>query len=207
MGLANSIIVTGIIVAAVWALAIFQPRANAIETKPTNALAATNIAKAYAETAVDTPAKAAPTKTQAIGKTKEAKAVNSVNISGITMRLSLDNTDPLWQTFDQATELHNQLIKQPKKLYVVYQSFDQEYSKATVTVGYDTKLLPKARTHKTLPISNFKTLLVRSDYDQQSLKTGWQKINYGPSLQSVVEVHYLNGKGEPEQSELLVSYQ
>lgn len=204
MGLANSLLTTAVIAGLVWAAAIYQPSANAIETK------ASNLVIEQSPQKTPQPVMASSHKKESEQKSEKAKIIGSrpqdIQISGITMRLSLDNTAPLWQAFEQATQLHNQLSQHPKQLYISYYDFDQDYGTATVTIGYNTKLLSTPAKPRTLALSKFKTLLVQSDYTNEELKTGWQKINYNATLNSVLEIHQLNGQGQPVATELLVAY-
>ncbi|WP_448553570.1 hypothetical protein [Thalassotalea montiporae] len=209
MGLANSLITTAIITGLVWAVAIYQPSANAIESKSSNLVleqAAEKPPKQQTSIKVIKPIAVSSSKQQS----EKTKALNNtpevIQISGISMRLSLDNTAPLWQAFEQATELHNQLSKQPKQLYVSYGNFDNDFDTATVTIGYNAALLNSASKLLTVSLSQYKTLLVRSNYRNDELKTGWQKINYNAALDSVLEIHQLDGQGQSVATELLVAY-
>ena len=254
MGLFNSLLTTAIIVALVWALALFQPvnaeqavhhSAGSLNSSMSSEISnlkntgadLTDAAVAKAKLLIDKvnskvaeQESASQLKTVVLDKvgeqtaklnqmvhqlkaTSETKAKPKtdsadeiINISGITERLPLSALDSLWLQFDKASQLHGKLKRTPNKVYVVYRDFSDNFDRAKITIGYDVSQLKRGITDEKINLSALKPLLAKQSYSMTELKAGWEQVNYGPSLNRVVEIHTLNSKGKTIASELFVAY-
>lgn len=188
----NSIITSFIIVAVLWGGALMQlPEANAIEHKDIKK----NIA--IEEAKVNKP----------IANVMAIKDVQNItHISGLQQQIMLKNVDLLWKTFSTMSALNQSLKQQPKKVYVLYDSFSKNYQKANVTIGYDINELTKFDRHYSVNINEFKPLLPAKHFEDGELAKAWDKIDYNRKVNAVLEIHKLDKTGKPQSTQMLVSY-
>lgn len=200
MKLFASVITSGVIIAAVWGLAIFQlPSANAISQteKPLPSLAQRD------KSAADKAANTLLPKKQKIN----ASSLIKLNLTGVKKTIAFGDLPLLWQEFESSKDIQNSLKDHPEKVYVFYQNFSNNYQKAEVTIGYNSTQVRDVRPTTIIREARYKPILEKAQYSVFELANGWQNIDYTKQVKSVLEVHYLNNRGDTIASEVLVSYE
>lgn len=185
------------IVGAVWGLALMQPQqaiARAIDS----------------EELIEQVEVVSHKATEALSSRQSVnKALDFVDVTivGNTQSTRLTEVSGLISALNNNESVNAKLYQTPSKLYIFYRNFSANYDSATITVGYDKSELVGATSGVTLPEQHFENLLPKGHYSDSSAVKAWQDIDYGKKPQAVIEVHYLNNKGTPEQSEIFVSYE
>lgn len=214
MKLFPSVIVTFIVVYAFWALALFQSEiAHAIEpeVKTAEFLATPTEATMATPSEVQVAAPVAQSKPAVVftpQPAQEKPAVNSstIRISGLKNHIRLKDIGQLWQRFDEATQLHQRLKGQPKKVYVLYENIGKHYQSADVVIGYNVDELSRFEEAYSIDLHRNKGILPTGQYSDQQLASAWKKINYSRKLGYVLEVHTLNQDGGVVSTQMFVSY-
>ena len=187
MNLINALIVSAIITTSIWLVAVFQPgtaQAKGLLTKADKVINAEN----------------------PVVKTSVVNNDVPRFINGISAHLPMTEVNNLWQAFNNSQTLTNQLKKQPKAVYVLYQDFSADFSKAEITIGYASDLIRQPSELVALD-NNYQNLLPRAKYSDGQLASVWRKIDYRKAISSVLEIHYLDDNNAVTSNEVLVSYQ
>lgn len=216
MNLFNSIIVTYLIVIAVWALALFQPNtalAESVESSKVVKLRddikdkVQNVVKDKVD---DVKNELVAIKAKVVEPKKprvkaDSTANSTIEISGISTQIQLADINTAWQTFHSTSALHSQLKRQPTKVYALYQNFFDNFRSANVTIGYNANSLNSKHQATSINRSNYAYILRKGAYTDSQLQQAWGKINYS-QLNSVLEIHYLDQDSNVTSTELLVAY-
>lgn len=188
-----SMFTTFFIVILFWSLAVFQ----------------TNIAQAFEQKNVEITFNKNNEIEQISNITEETKRGKSqpIKLAGIKEHIKLQDIKILWDRFNEATELHNNLKSQPKKIYVVYQKVSNNYQEADVTIGYNIDAISKFNNAFSVDISEQEILLPKKQYSDIALAEAWEKINYSKNIHHILEVHSLDLAGKTTATQMFVSYQ
>jgi len=197
MNLFSSVISSCAIVCLVWALAVFQPT-------PAMASSTDKLSVTQAKQKLSSVKKTLEQESNS--KPASYSHFESVQISGVTQKISLSQMASLWQDFNANSELHSSLKRKPNKVFVYYRNFSSDYESAVVSIGYDTKLLTKFSNAMNLPTSRFESLLGKGEYSDLQLQQAWEKVDYRKDITAIVEVHYLSTDSSVNSSEVFISY-
>ncbi len=197
MNLFPSVIFSCVIVFSVWALAVFQP------TQAT----ASGIDKLSTTQGKQELLLVKNTRVKQNGSELTSYShFESIQIAGVTQKISLSRMSSLWQDFNANSALQNGLKTKPNKVYVYYRNFSSNYESAVASIGYDIKLLSKPFNVMNLPGSRFEPLLNKNKYNDMQLQRAWEKVDYRKGIVAIVEVHYLNTDSAVNSSEVSISY-
>ena len=202
MKLTGSIIVTAMIIAAFWSLALFQP------------ISASDFSSTQVSTVKEPINKVVPEDKVKPKVNNEIKDVDVIpervaqrSIYGVSQILHLANINKLWQQFNQDMKLTASLIKHPKKIYVLYRRFSPEFNQALITIGYDANIVKFAKNSVAIPNVKYQPILLKAKYSNADLTNAWQEIDYRKVPIAVLETHYLSSNGDVINSDLTVAYQ
>ena len=197
MNLLSSVITSCIIVGVIWAIAAFQPKAEV--ANDTNTL----LFKPEQEQQNTVAIKP---ELLAVKNAKAGLFFNSIQISAISQKISLNQLPHLWHDFNNNKTLQMSLKKKPSKVFVFYRDFSSDYSSAMVSIGYDSQELKGAISKINLPNMYFQSLLSKGKYNELQMKRAWEKIDYRKRVAAIVEVHSLAQDSSINSSEIFVSY-
>lgn len=199
MSLIPSVFTSFVIVCALWMLAIFQP----------NFALANNADKLSVTVKSNEQTQQIKSKSRVMSQSEKVLSsfhFESVQISAVSQRISLNQIDNLWQDFDRNKALQNSLKKKPSKVYVYYRDFSSDYGSAMVSIGYNSQEIKKPLSKINLPAARFQPILSKGKYDDVQIKQAWEKIDYRKNIAAVVEVYYLNADSLVSSTETFVSY-
>ncbi|WDE09558.1 hypothetical protein [Thalassomonas haliotis] len=194
MGLTNSIFTSFIIIAVVWAAALYQPKiANAFPKEAETMTSAHSVKT---------------TQVQQKSKVSTQTALNSnmMTISGVSQTLKLDEISAVWQRFDNNKALYGRLKALPEKIYVYYRDFSSNYQMANVTIGYDQETLSGSSDSVAVNMARYNTVLAEKHHSKAQVLAAWQNIDYSKAVDSVLEVHSLDKTSQIVATTMLVSY-
>ena len=209
MKLVASLLTTVGITGAVWGALHIQPAIADASTEQPIKEAST------IEPSITKPVKIKPqitTNTQPIA----SQATQTTYLQGLRKTISLDHVPELWGTFYQNLETNaanNENVAkqqgQQQQVVVIYQDINSDFSEATVTIGFPTKL-KKSNKNKSLIEVPSKTegtlLLSKGEHTELELAQAWEGIAILKEVDMVIERHQLNQHGLPDSSELYVYY-
>lgn len=182
MKLFASIATTVIIASAVWGLVLFQP--------------------ALAESAK------VPQMDKQLEPAQDALAGTEHYLRGVTKTISLKTVPTLLEEFEDTYIQTGKLPENFDRIIILYQEFNPSFTEAKVTIGFNVAKSPLANDLiKLPPIEKTELLLKRGDHSESELTTAWEAINFQKSVKAVIEIHFLESKGESESSQLSVYYQ
>lgn len=184
MKLFASMLTTGIIACGIWSLVILQP--------------------AMAETP---PLKLVKPALQDSQSPISARDNNPQYVRGLTKTMSLQSMPVFWSEFNQEVVLKNKLPNKLDRIVVLYRHINKDFTEAEVTIGYLVEKSSLANDAIELPpVDNWVLLLSQGEHSEAELTDAWKQINYQKSVESLVEIHYLNEQGKPVSSQLSVYY-
>ncbi|UQV23680.1 hypothetical protein [Vibrio sp. J383] len=216
MKLFASLLTTVGITGLVWGVLHIQPAiADASTEQPINSTAQPIKKASTAETAVTQSAIAQSEATKPVAKKPQVTA-NTTFLQGLSKTISLDDVPELWGTFYQNLETNaanNEDVAkqqgQQQQVVVIYQDINSDFSEATVTIGFPTKLkkLNKNKSLIEIPSKTKGTLLLsKGEHTEQELAQAWEGIAILKEVDMIIEHHQLNQHGLPDSSELYVYY-
>lgn len=181
------------IVIIFWSLALFQ----------------SNLAQAFVQKTVEKKVNKENEIEQVIRSTEIRKQVEPelIKLAGIKQHIKLQDIKILWGRFNEATELHNKLKSQPKKIYVAYQKISNNYQEADVTIGYNINEITEFNNVYSVDTSEQEILLPKKQYNEIALAEAWEKINYSKNIHHILEIHSLDFAGKTTATQMFVSYQ
>ena len=208
MKLFASLLTTVGITGVVWGLLHIQPAiADASTEQPINSTAQPIKKASTAETAVTQSAIAQSEATKPVAKKPQVTA-NTTFLQGLSKTIPLEDVPELWVDFYQNLESDDEEIAQ-QQVIVIYQDINSDFSEATVTIGFPTKL-KKSNKNKSLIEVPSKTegtlLLIKGEHTELELAQAWEGIAILKEVDMVIERHQLNQHGLPDSSELYVYY-
>lgn len=184
MKLFASMLTTGIIACGIWSLVILQP--------------------AMAEAPPLTPV--TPT-LQDIQPPIRSIDNSQQYVRGLTKSILLQSMPILWDEFNQEVVLKNKLPNKLDRIVVLYRHINKDFTEAEVTIGHLVQKSSLANDAIELPpVDNWVLLLSQGEHSEAELTEAWKQINYQKSVESLVEIHYLNEQGKPVSSQLSVYY-
>lgn len=215
MKLTGSLVVTVIIVATFWWLAILQPA----QSNTLNSVVLDTSNRLY--TKAITSERIAPNDKTRYNAPRELLPSiatqlrsNSIAIIGITKRIALSDIDMLWLEFSENSVVQNTYGTNTDQALVLYKNFDPSFKHADVTIGYLSKNNNKKFATTTIPSNRYHPLLSQGMHNKSSISNAWSLIDYSNKLNSVLEVHYLKSGSfladtttDKSHVEVLVSYQ
>lgn len=184
----SSIVKTLIIVVVVWGVALLQ------------------LQPVIASEAFVKAEKVEKKKDKPVAEHRDLITLERIEIVGVQKKTSLNNLDVLWQQFENKSLLQNRLVKQPDRVVVLYQNFDNNYQQADIAIGYPKNLVSPATDVITIAGGKYAQVLPNAKYSDAELMSAWQKLDYRKSIHSVVETHDLNSLGEVTSSQVSVLY-
>ncbi|MBQ4864123.1 hypothetical protein J8L98_20750 [Pseudoalteromonas sp. MMG013] len=190
MNLSNAIITSVIIVAAFWGLALFQ--GNNVAAQELNISPVTHTIELNKVTPIDNE--------------NDKITPDTIRIAGVHKHIQLINIGQLWQRFNQKSTLHQALKTTPKKVYVLYSAFSNNYQQADVVIGYDINNLSQFDKLYTVNTSHYNELLPAKKYTEIQLANAWKEIDYSKKVAYVLEVHALDLSGKTTSTQVFVSY-
>jgi len=223
MNLPSSLFVSCVIVAVIWFGVAYQPRQESYGYPDSEPLAAAEpvaiapvalaVAPAVAASAAQTIAEEAP----AAGPAKPVKASSdevsgfkrfqSIDIVGITQEINIDGVDAMWAEFGNRSDLHNRLSKMTATNYVLYRNFNQDFSRAKITIGYDSADLNSlGKDVVSAPDGRYRVVREPDRYSQQELLDSWTLIDFQKPVEAVLERHVLNASAQVVSSSIYVLY-
>ncbi|CAA0105047.1 Uncharacterised protein [BD1-7 clade bacterium] len=139
--------------------------------------------------------------------------VKAINLSeksliGVKQQIKIADVQNLWGTFQNDATLQGRLNTMTPVAYVIYESFNDSFEEATVTIGYEASALmgSVAATERIEP-GRYEQLLAPKVYADERFNSAWSGIRYSDELEAVVEVHAFNANGDITSSQLLAYYQ
>ncbi len=182
MKLFASIATTVAITGAVWGLVLFQP---ALAESPK-----------------------APQVEEQLKPTHNALTGNEHYLRGVTKTISLKAMPALLEEFEDSYIQTGKLPENFDRIIILYQEFNASFTEAKVTIGFNVAKSPLANDQiKLPPMDRTELLLKRGDHSESELTKAWEEINFQKSVKAVIEIHFLESRGEPESSQLSVYYQ
>lgn len=136
----------------------------------------------------------------------DARTVNTLSVSGIEKRSTMEGITELWHNFEKANYLHSTLKATPKKLYVHYDAFSTDYQQSDILIGYNVRDLKRYKHSKTIDLSQFTQVLAKGHYTAKQLSDAWQTFDYRKQIKAVLEVHTVATLNNKEQIALYVLY-
>jgi hypothetical protein len=223
MNLPSSVVVTGFIVAIVWFGVAYQPN-HAWAYEQTAALK-TNSEAAFNEpenTESDAPLiefSSAPAAgpSASIGDPSRSsseqgkKSIKSFDLEGLTANVSLAEVQQLWLDFGDRYDLHNRLTGMRVSSYALYKNFNDDYSRADVTVGYSSDSLRGKRRVETsaevrVPTGSYNMLLEAGKHSRSEVDNAWKEVDYDRIIDAILEEHVVNTSGSVISSAIYVLY-
>ncbi|TVU59162.1 hypothetical protein FQP88_19940 [Vibrio atlanticus] len=209
MKLFASLLTTVGITGAVWGVLHIQPAiADASTEQPINSTAQPIKKASTAETAVTQSVIAQSEATKPVAK-KPLDTANTTYLQGLSKTIPLEDVPELWVDFYQSLEVNDKKSAQQQEVIVIYQDINSDFSEATVTIGFPTKL-KKSNKNKSLIEVPSKTkgtlLLSKGEHTELELAQAWEGIAILKEVDMVIERHQLNQHGLPDSSELYVYY-
>ncbi|OED74917.1 hypothetical protein A143_01470 [Vibrio splendidus ZS-139] len=209
MKLFASLLTTVGITGLIWGVLHIQPAiADASTEQPINSTAQPIKKASTAETAVTQSAIAQSEATKPVAK-KPLDTANTTYLQGLSKTIPLEDVPELWVDFYQSLEVNDKESAQQQEVIVIYQDINSDFSEATVTIGFPTKL-KKSNKNKSLIEVPSKTkgtlLLSKGEHTELELAQAWEGIAILKEVDMVIERHQLNQHGLPDSSELYVYY-
>ncbi len=220
MNLPSSIVVSGFVIASVWFALLFQPEAvwaqveatqytldpqevnqEATSTKPSTLPETTSIAAAQV-----TPNAGAQETTLTL---QAEVSLPKLSLQGVSLETSLqpEAIANLWLEFADRYDLHRRLNKSRINSYAIYRNFNSDFSRALVSIGYNsTDLDGSGEIAIQLAENQYTELLSPAQHSAEKMATAWQDIDYTRELEAIVEQHALNSSGQVVASSLYVLY-
>lgn len=193
MKLFGSLVVTGLIVATVWGVALLQPGSSFA-------------AKHAEEETVVVPEKTDVEKVLQ-PQTQAGESFSAVDLVSVTRTIAISEVGSLWTSFTSSPRLNQSLTRSPDRVFVFYRNFSSDFQSAKVSIGYSEDVMGKTETDTRVPAGRYQAVLARGAHTDAKLASAWQNIDFRKPLNSVVEIHYLNDQGATVTSEMLVDYQ
>ena len=206
MNLFSSILTSILIIVAVWFTVIYQPTPAYAE------MTTVSTTDVIAQSMLENESPVAMVKTnsvQKIEKTVTKSAVNNApvhSILGVEQEILISNVDSLWSEFAQQNALHKKLIDYPSATYVLYRNISDDFSRANITVGYDSRELKGRLSGSLLPKGQYQTVIADSRLSSEQLESAWKKLDFSKDILAVVERHQLNKRGEVISVSMQVLY-
>lgn len=218
MNLPSSIFVTALIVAVVWLAAVFQPgQAVAYDadswgeldeaSKPVAVAGAAARQQIEQKMPVASIAKAELAAAEKVVAEKAtARLVAIDQLVGITREISLNDIDSLWLEFTDNAGLHERVMFDQGSIYVLYRELSSSFDRARVTIGYNSDEVKGRNTQTLVPQGDYEVLLNMGKHSASSLRNAWGDIDYGKSVEALVERHVINDAGQVVSTGLFVLY-
>ncbi len=212
MNLFTSILTSIIIVLAVWFGVIYQPTPAYAEIITPSTVEIITESKA-SDNFKNSPVKSEPKAKEKYQSTRLISASNSVknnapvaNIVGVSQEMLISDIDKLWAEFSQNGSLHSQLSDYPTATYVLYRHISKNFTRADITIGYDSRELKSNSQLTSLPTGHYQTVITDSHLSSKQLEAAWKKLNFTKEVVAVVERHQLNKRAEVVSVSMQVLY-
>lgn len=135
------------------------------------------------------------------------KTFESVQIVGITQEINLDGVDAMWAEFGNRSDLHNRLSNMTATNYVLYRNFNGDFSRAKITIGYDSDDLNSlGKDVVSAPDGRYRIVREPDRYSQQELLDSWKMIDFQRPVEAVLERHVVNASAQVVSSSIYVLY-
>ncbi|MFB9888029.1 hypothetical protein [Balneatrix alpica] len=132
---------------------------------------------------------------------------SNIPLVGVSQRIALGDIEQLWYTFNEQKLLHAALKPGESQIFVLYQGFNTDFSKAMVTIGYDrSNLLGTLSTTTQLPAGQYE-VVVPATTKASVLASAWGGLSYQRGLKAVIERHQVDYQGNLSGSEMWALYQ
>lgn len=189
MKLFTSLLTTMVIAGAIWGAVLMQPV----------------MAENSSDTEVSVNAEKIPAKLQV---TQQAQSKNKTYIrSVVSQSISLDAVAALWLEFEDKIIQQKDLPDTLDHLVVIYQNINQDFSHATVTIGFPVEAsIQKDGYIELISSAQGQPLLSRGKHSKVEIANAWEGINFRKPVKAVIETHYLNALGQEESNQLVVHY-
>ncbi|BFM16695.1 hypothetical protein R50073_28780 [Maricurvus nonylphenolicus] len=209
MNLPSSIVVSAFIVAVVWFGVVYQP-GNAWAYPGGQAQAQEEAqASAQEDSKVKDLAKSPAPQAgiPAVTENDLNKRIDAFKMEGITRNVTLAGAQELWVDFGDRYDLHNRLNGMHVSTYTLYDNFNDDYSRADVTIGYNVEALRgEGSVAASVPAGNYATLLEEGKRSQSEIAGAWEKLNYDRGVKAILEEHTVNTSGQVIASAIYVLY-
>lgn len=216
MNLFASILTSIIIMLAVWFGVIYQPTpayADIITPSTTEIIAESMANDDVEEISEKSKLKSEPKVKEKYQSTRLISKNNSVknnapvaNIVGVSQEMLISDIDKLWAKFSQRGSLHSQLSDYPTATYVLYRNISKSFTRADITIGYDSRELTSNSQLISLPTGHYQTVITDSHLSSKQLEAAWKKLNFTKEVVAVVERHQLNKRAEVVSVSMQVLY-
>ncbi|MGV2986690.1 hypothetical protein ACE1OE_03525 [Vibrio sp. E150_011] len=142
-------------------------------------------------------------------KQKSSTNNNTYIHSVVTKNISLDaNTvAALWVEFEDKITKQENLPETLDRLVVIYQNMSDNFSHATVSIGFPVEASTQKDGYiELISSAQGQQLLNRGEHSKTEIANAWEAINFRKPVKAVIETHYLNALGQEESSQLVVHY-
>ncbi|MCG7584332.1 hypothetical protein [Photobacterium sp. OFAV2-7] len=181
----HALLTTAAITGTVWGLTLVQP-----------AVAESNTQSMTQDTRAHT--------VEAKAQKEEKKYYRQV----IARTISLEEVQNLLDEFSQKVMDESTYAPATNEIIVVYETFNADFTAATITMGYaDVRNLPPSEQIILPPAEQAVLLLTKGRYSTAQYTDAWHKIDFQKPVRAVVETHTLDEQGEPVSSQMSVYYQ